>query len=153
MVGTFSGAVTGGVDNLRLKIIIIARIMNKQGRGKRQLVLDELRGRRDHPTAEEVYLALRERGEEISLATVYRVLRSLAEEGRAATLPISPADRFDPQTHPHYHFHCLRCGQVFDLDFPYNPDLDKAIGTLGFSVQHHTLIFHGLCPSCQGKGS
>ncbi|MGQ9699880.1 MAG: Fur family transcriptional regulator [Candidatus Bipolaricaulaceae bacterium] len=125
--------------------------MNRQEKGKRDLVLQELQERTDHPTAEELYLALREGGEEISLATVYRALRSLVEEGRVATIPISPADRFDPQTHPHYHFHCLRCNRVFDLDLPYKPELDEAIEASGFSVHHHTLVFHGLCPSCQGK--
>ncbi|MGB9757997.1 MAG: Fur family transcriptional regulator [Candidatus Bipolaricaulaceae bacterium] len=128
------------------------KIMNRQERGKRDRVLSELMGRKDHPTAEELYLALREKGEEISLATVYRALRSLAEEGLVATLPIAPADRFDPVTEPHYHFHCLGCNRVSDLDFPYKPELDRAIEGLGFSVHHHTLVFHGLCPACQERG-
>lgn len=125
--------------------------MNRQERGKRERVLGELKGRKDHPTAEELYLSLREKGEEISLATIYRALRSLAEEGLVATLPIAPADRFDPVTKPHYHFHCLRCDRVFDLDLPYKPELDRAIEELGFSVHHHTLVFHGLCPACQER--
>lgn len=123
--------------------------MNRQDRGKRDRVLQELMGRTDHPTAEELYLSLREKGEEISLATVYRALRSLAEEGLVATLPLAPADRFDPTAKPHYHFHCLRCDRVFDLDLPYKPELDQAIEKLRFSVHHHTLVFHGLCPDCQ----
>ncbi|MBC7221455.1 transcriptional repressor [Candidatus Bipolaricaulota bacterium] len=123
--------------------------MNRQDEGKKRRVWEELMGRRDHPTAEELYLSLREKGEEISLATVYRSLRSLAEEGRVATLPLSPADRFDPETHPHYHFHCLHCHRVFDLDLPYKPELDQTIEALGFSVHHHTLVFHGLCPACK----
>ncbi|MCS7241009.1 MAG: transcriptional repressor [Candidatus Bipolaricaulota bacterium] len=127
------------------------KIMLRQERGKRDRVLQELLGRTDHPTAEELYLTLREKGEEISLATVYRALRSLAEEGLVATLPIAPADRFDPTTRPHYHFHCLRCDRVFDLDLPYKPELDRASEKLGFSVYHHTLVFHGLCPACQEK--
>jgi len=127
------------------------KIMNRQDRGKRDRVLQELMSRKDHPTAEELYLSLREKGEEISMATVYRALRSLAEEGLVATLPIAPADRFDPEVHPHYHFHCLGCGRVFDLDLPYKPELDQAIRSLGFSVHHHTLVFHGLCPDCQKK--
>ncbi|MCS7216383.1 MAG: transcriptional repressor [Candidatus Bipolaricaulota bacterium] len=125
--------------------------MSRQERGKRDRVLQELLSRTDHPTAEELYLALREKGEDISLATVYRALRSLAEEGLVATLPLAPADRFDPLTHPHYHFHCHRCNQVLDLDLPYKPELDQAIEDLGFSVHHHTLVFHGLCPACQPK--
>ena len=127
------------------------KIMNRQERGKRDRVLQELRGRMDHPTAEELYLSLREKGEEISLATVYRALRSLADEGLATVLPLAPADRFDPTTHPHYHFHCLKCDRVYDLDLPYKPELDQTIEELGFSVYHHTLVFHGLCPACREK--
>ncbi len=126
--------------------------MNKQDRGKKDRVLQELRGRHDHPTAEDIYLALRDKGEEISLATVYRALRSLADEGLVTTLPLAPADRFDPTTAPHYHFHCLRCNRVFDLDLPYKPELNQTIEKLGFSVHHHTLVFHGLCPACQKRG-
>lgn len=125
--------------------------MNRQERGKRDRVLAELAGRTDHPTAEDLYLSLREKGEEISLATVYRALRSLAEDGLVATLPIAPADRFDPTTTPHYHFHCLKCNRVFDLNLRYKPELDQAIEKLEFAVHHHTLVFHGLCPACRKK--
>ncbi|MEN3011193.1 MAG: transcriptional repressor [Candidatus Bipolaricaulaceae bacterium] len=126
--------------------------MSRQERGKRDRVLQELLGRTDHPTAEELYLALREKGEAMSsLATVYRALRSLAKEGLVATLPLTPADRFDPTTRPHYHFHCLRCGRVLDLGLPYKPELNRTIEELGFAVHHHTLVFHGLCPACQEK--
>lgn len=123
--------------------------MSRQERGKRDRVFQELLGRTDHPTAEELYLALREKGEVISLATVYRSLRALAEEGFVATLPLAPAERFDPTTRPHYHFHCRHCDRVLDLDLPYKLELDRAIEALGFSVHHHTLVFHGLCPACQ----
>jgi len=125
--------------------------MSRQEKGKRARVLKELQGRKDHPTAEELYLSLRKKGEAISLATVYRALRSLAAEGQVTTLPLAPADRFDPTTRPHYHFHCQKCNRVFDLDLPYKPELDHAIERLGFSVHHHTLVFHGLCPACQKR--
>ncbi len=135
----------------RARLIIRVRIMNRQDGGKKERVLQELRGRHDHPTAEDLYLALRDKGEEISLASVYRALRSLADEGLVATLPLAPADRFDSNTAPHYHFHCRQCGRVLDLDLPYKPELDLSLEELGFSVHHHTLVFHGLCPACQKR--
>ncbi|MEM3485571.1 MAG: transcriptional repressor [Candidatus Methanomethyliaceae archaeon] len=136
---------------MQLRVIIKMISMNRQEKGKRDRVFQELMGRKDHPTAEELYLTLREKGEAISLATVYRALHALAEEGLVTTLPLVPAERFDPTTHPHYHFHCLRCDRVFDLELPYKPELDRAIEALGFSVHHHTLVFHGLCPACQAQ--
>ncbi len=138
-----------GLTAQLLRLTMKMKIMNRQDRGKRDRVLHELQGRMDHPTAEDLYLSLREKGEEISLATVYRALRFLAEEGLVATLPLAPADRFDPTVNPHYHFHCLRCDRVFDLDLPYKPELDQLIEKLGFAVHHHTLVFHGFCPACQ----
>lgn len=141
-----------GVDNALGRRIMRIKIMSSQERGKRDRVLQELMGRRDHPTAEALYLSLREKGEEISLATVYRALRSLAEEGLVATLPLAPADRFDPTTKPHHHFHCLHCDRVFDLDLPYKPELDASVEAHGFSVHYHTLVFHGLCSACQKQG-
>lgn len=126
-------------------------IIMESKEGKTALVWKEVQGRTDHPTAEEIYQALRSRGERISLPTVYRALRSLAAQGLLATIPITPADRFDPQTHPHYHFHCLRCGRLFDLDLPYQPALHQPLVDQGYEVHHHTLVFHGLCLSCREK--
>jgi Fe2+ or Zn2+ uptake regulation protein len=77
-----------------------------------------------HPTVEEVYGAVRQRIDNISLATIYKALDALV----AARLvnKITYADgpcRYDCRREAHYHFHCLHTHQIFDLPIPFDPDL------------------------------
>lgn len=70
-----------------------------------------------HPTADTVYLHIKEEFPNISLGTVYRNLNLLADIGEALRIP-TPAggDRFDGRCEPHYHVVCTNCGKVFDLE-------------------------------------
>ena len=49
---------------------------------QRELILDSLRKRKDHPTAERLYLDLKNEMPELGIATVYRNLSDLCEEGK-----------------------------------------------------------------------
>ncbi|MCS7158987.1 MAG: transcriptional repressor [Gemmatales bacterium] len=73
-----------------------------------------------HPTAEEVYQAVRQRIPRISLATVYKCLEALVACGKATK--ISSADgpaRYDHRTDRHVHMRDLRTGEVRDLELPH----------------------------------
>jgi Fe2+ or Zn2+ uptake regulation protein len=101
-----------------------------------------------HPTAEQVYTAVRQDMSRISLATVYKALEALVDAGLAAKLPDAegPA-RYDCRNDAHYHLHCLKTGQVRDLPLPFDPQLlDKLdpnlVATLnqqGFQVTSYRL--------------
>jgi Fur family peroxide stress response transcriptional regulator len=116
---------------------------------QRHKVMEAVQGRTDHPTAEELYRSLRDRGDKISLATVYRTLHSLAKEGLIRELHWEGPDRFDPNISPHYHFRCRRCGQIYDVEVPYQDELDHLPLPPGFRVHRHELTFVGLCPECE----
>jgi len=77
-----------------------------------------------HPTAEEVYIAVRRRLPKISLATVYKALEALVDSQLAEKLTSGdgPA-RYDCHNEAHYHFRCLDSGAVHDLPVPYDPQL------------------------------
>lgn len=115
---------------------------------KQQQVLEALQGRTDHPTAEEIYRSLRNQGHRTSLATVYRALRALAEDGRVAEVRGLGADRFDPVPSAHYHLFCTRCSGVYDADVPYQDDLDDLPARDRFRVTGHEVTFYGVCGSC-----
>ena len=86
---------------------------------QRRLVLETVRRMRNHPTAEEIYLAIAAENPLISKATVYRNLKLLSEQGESLRIPIPDgADRFDFHVAPHYHIKCRVCSQVFDVDMP-----------------------------------
>lgn len=122
--------------------------MSNPGKEKKALVWEALSSRKDHPTAAELYLSLRETGQEISLATVYRALRSLAEEGRVREVQGIGADRFDPVRVPHYHLVCTRCHRVYDAELPYQEALDAFQPRVGFKVLGHEVTFFGVCSLC-----
>lgn len=93
---------------------------------QRLAVYDVLVRAEHHPTAEEVYQAVRATIPRISLATVYKSLEALAEIGVAAKLAADAGEasaRYDARRDPHYHFRCLRTGAVHDLPTHFDPDL------------------------------
>jgi Fur family peroxide stress response transcriptional regulator len=110
-----------------------------------------LEGNKDHPTAEDIYEALKPRFPTMSLSTVYNTLHSLEREGRIHELPVeSGRCRFDPEPTPHHHLVCLECRKVLDIerDFPVRLTPREA---RGFRALHPHIVFYGTCPDCQAK--
>ena len=105
-----------------------------------------------HPTAEQVYLAVRQEIKNISLATVYKALEALVDVHLAAKLADSdgPA-RYDCRSDDHYHLRCLKTGQVRDLPLPYDPELPTKLDPhlvdelrrQGFQITGHRLELFG----------
>jgi Fe2+ or Zn2+ uptake regulation protein len=102
-----------------------------------------------HPTAEQVFAAVRRHIPNISLATVYKALEALVDAGLAARLAddTGGAVRYDARPEAHYHLRCERTGQVRDLELPYDPgllerlapDLVDQLRRQGFEVRGHRL--------------
>ena len=84
----------------------------------------------------------------LSLATVYRNLKTLVDEGDIATVTL-PGDspRYEPAKHAHHHhFQCTTCKRVFDVhDCP--GDLAR-LAPRGFTVESHELTLYGRCDRC-----
>jgi Fur family transcriptional regulator, peroxide stress response regulator len=97
---------------------------------QRLAVYDHLTRAEHHPTAEEVYHAVRSAIPRISLATVYKALETLVATGVAAKLTGGDGDssaRYDARRDLHYHFRCLRTGAVHDLPTPFDPELIRKL--------------------------
>src|ERR1041385_9100151 len=83
---------------------------------QRQHVYDVLLQKRDHPTAEEVFIRAKREMPEISMATVYNCLDALVKCGLVRQLTLERgAARFCPNMEEHFHFYCDVCGGVFDI--------------------------------------
>jgi len=106
-------------------------------------------GRPLSPT--EIFNQAKKRCPSLSLATVYRGINNLLEEGKIVrvSLPGEP-DRYETDecaAHHHHHFHCDECRKVFDVAgcaeklHPHLPE--------GFSVIRHEIVYYGNCKDCQ----
>lgn len=116
---------------------------------QRESIKEFLMERKDHPTADMVYMNVREKFPHISLGTVYRNLSLLAELGEITKISTDGPDRFDANQAPHYHFICRQCHAVLDLELPYMEELETQAGqSFCGSIEAHTAIFYGLCPQC-----
>lgn len=120
---------------------------------QRESIKTCLMARKDHPTADAVYMSIREEYPNISLGTVYRNLNLLVELGEVVKLTCGDgADHFDADTSPHYHFVCRDCGQVIDLPMQTREDLNQiAEKHFDGQVNSHTIFFYGTCKDCSPK--
>lgn len=117
---------------------------------QRELIKQKVIGNRQHLSADEVYLLVKQEMPNISLATVYRNLNMLVEAGLISKIAFPNAsDRFDGCTTEHFHTVCVRCGEIFDLEDDLLLDLDQTIyGMLGFQVLTKHLVIKGICKKC-----
>ena len=118
---------------------------------QRERIYEAVYASKEHPTADMIYQTLRPELPKLSLGTVYRNLQQMAQDGRLMEID-GPVIRFDAETRPHSHFRCSSCGRVSDVELPYDPMLDQLAGSVsGWNIRGHSLMFSGICPSCEGK--
>jgi Fur family peroxide stress response transcriptional regulator len=117
---------------------------------QRVMLLEELRRRHDHPSAEDLHRSLLPRSPTLALSTVYATLESLERVGLVTRLSLGEGrDRYDAHAHPHAHLVCLGCGQVQDVPLP-PLALDPAqVGS--FRYAYSRVVHYGWCPRCQAS--
>lgn len=120
---------------------------------QRECIKQFLASRHDHPTAETVYLNVKQDFPNISLGTVYRNLSLLTELGEIQKIStgIGP-DRFDGNPAPHYHFFCRKCGCVMDLDMEGIDHINILAGSqFDGEIEGNITYFYGKCANCLKK--
>ena len=114
--------------------------------------MQHLQSVKTHPSAEMVYDAVKKEVPTITLATVYRNLNSLSEDGQISKLEINNEFRFDGDISKHQHCVCKNCGSIKDL---FQEEISeyalKKINHSGFKPDGVTVIFRGLCKNCEEK--
>ena len=116
-------------------------------------VLEVLRANTRHPTAQEVYDKVRHARPHIGLATVYRILRQLAEQKMIKVWEYgSESARYDACTHRHDHACCTECGALLDVPVEIvlpHAELEKAAHATGIELGSHEVRIYGRCQDCQ----
>lgn len=117
---------------------------------QRAAVYQFLHGTRNHPSADDVFTAVRDVIPDISLATVYKSLETLVSCGLASKLTYGDGSaRYDGRTDPHPHARCLSCGKVIDVPGHVEPGAVAEIGDLpGFTVEGYRVELIGFCDGC-----
>jgi Fur family peroxide stress response transcriptional regulator len=123
---------------------------------QRRVVLQTVLARDDHPTADEILEAVKDRVPGISRTTVYRVLDTLANMGAIRRLHHAGASaRFDGKVHRHHHMICKQCNKVIDLeDEKLNRLRISHVSSEQFDIEDFSVHLIGTCSACrEAKGS
>jgi Fur family transcriptional regulator, peroxide stress response regulator len=127
--------------------------MNKRLNANSQAVLDAVGSTTKHPTAMEVYEMVKQKRPGIGIASVYRILHQLVEQGYIRELTLGDeSSRYDANTSRHDHAICRNCGLL--LDVPVDlilpaEELKQAAEAAGITFDTHEVRLYGLCASCQ----
>jgi Fur family ferric uptake transcriptional regulator len=109
-----------------------------------------------HQSAEDIYQSLRDEGEEVGLATVYRVLTQFEAAGLVTRHHFEGGQAvFELNREGHHdHIVCVGCGKVEEfVDELIESQQAKIAEDKGYVITDHSLILYGKCPECQKKTS
>ncbi len=116
-------------------------------------ILEILQRNRDqHMRADDVHLTLREEGEDVGLATVYRVLTQFEDAGLVIRHHFEGGHAVFELNEGHHHDHlvCIKSGKVIEFTDPIIEERQKAIAKEhGFKMTDHTLVIYGISEEYQ----
>jgi Fur family ferric uptake transcriptional regulator len=135
---------------------ILDRYMAERGlksTRQRSLIIDIFFGMHGHLSVEEVWARVRQDDPRVSVATVYRTMKLLAESGLAHARNFGDGQtRYEPAVGREHHDHliCTRCGTIIEFENDQIERMQEAVARRhGFKVTSHKMELYGLCKSCQ----
>lgn len=127
----------------------------KKNSKQREAIINSLKNRKDHPTAEELFLDLKNKMPEIGIATIYRNLQNLYQDGEIIKIKTRDGiDRYDGNIEPHIHFECVKCGKVSDISLAneqmnkLDSDMKTLAKKIGAHQEYFSIIINGVCKNC-----
>jgi len=121
---------------------------------QKKIVFDYLKRARCHPSADEIYKAVRKKLPRISKGTVYRILNNLKEKGEIKEF-FFDVSRYESELSVHAHFICKSCRKIFDI-FDLCGDFDCLLKNKKSEVgeiTNYQICLYGLCKDCKKKRS
>jgi Fur family ferric uptake transcriptional regulator len=116
--------------------------------------LDELD---DFVSTQELHRVLHDRGESVSLATTYRILQSMADDGLVDVLRNGDNEavyRRCAVEHHHHHLLCRTCGRAVEIEAPAVEQwAARMAADHGFTNPSHTVEIYGFCPECSAASA
>ncbi len=135
------------------------RARARSGRGSRaggtkqaQALAVALAGLPGFASAQEIHAELRRKGEPVGLATVYRHLQALSEQGRVDAIRDASGETLYRQCGTsvhHHHLTCRNCGRSVEVEgWAVEQWAERVATEAGFTDVGHTVELFGLCPEC-----
>ena len=105
----------------------------------------------EHPSAETIYKALQLDYPTMSLATVYKALKTLTEVKLIQELNVGEGSfRYDATIQSHPHIQCLNCGKVDDIyGMPVDDIMAKASEYTDYEILGSKIYMFGICKDCK----
>jgi Fur family transcriptional regulator, peroxide stress response regulator len=118
---------------------------------QRLAVIQALLASENHPSADEIFAAVRRTHPHVSLATIHRILEQFCEAGEARKVTLlHDLARYDGNLELHHHVLCVRCRRVHDIEIPEVDKLLEGSTSLGeFALLRFSLEIDALCRRCQ----
>ncbi len=116
---------------------------------QKQIILNYLQKTKSHPSAEEVFQAVKKKLPRISLGTVYRNLDNFVQKNTIEEIS-GETKRFDADLSQHHHFVCKECRHISDLisiktDLQHLKNKTKSVGTF----DSYKIFVYGICNKCK----
>lgn len=119
---------------------------------QRLAICDLIFDNHNHPSAEDIYLSIKEQFPTISLATVYKTFTLLKNENLVSEIPVGTFSRFDPKKEVHINIICPVCNTISDLETSSVKDFYNAIKSeLGGGIIDQQFNIFKKCPNCESK--
>ncbi len=123
---------------------------------QRSLIIDLFFEVGGHLSVEDLWGKVRTQDSKVSVATVYRTMKLLADCGLAHARNFGDGQtRYEPAVGKHHHDHliCTRCGTIVEFENDRIETLQDAVARKhGFQVTSHKMELYGLCRECQRLG-
>lgn len=135
---------------------VLTRFMAQRGlksTRQRSLIIDTFFAIGGHLSVEDLWSKVRQTDTKVSVATVYRTMKLLAECGLAHARNFGAGQtRYEAAVGRHHHDHliCTRCGAIVEFENDRIEALQEIVARKhGFKVTSHKMEIYGLCRSCQ----
>jgi Fur family peroxide stress response transcriptional regulator len=117
---------------------------------QRQVIWETLRSLHGHPSPETVYDVVRKRIPSISLATVYKNIRTFIEHGMLAEVSLHHGSaRLETNPEPHHHFVCVQCREILDIpQSDIEPMQLRKAAPEAHEIHRYSVEIHGICQRC-----
>lgn len=116
---------------------------------QRDLILDLVRSRAlHHPTAQDLHDAARDLMPGVSLATVYRNLHQLVEQGEIVAISGEGPVQYDWNLESHQHLRCRVCGALVDVPLALEDEVRVRGQALGHALEDIDIHLRGVCSRC-----